>query len=558
MRYLLTVVIPALLLLAAAALAPARPAHLFGYDTPRVLKIELFDYAEVVAKLDSTYLPPAANPFAVKFAGTLTPEAGGDPVRVTGFCDDPATGLYRIRYLPKAEGEYTLTAEFPEMPGLAKYAGTLTVTPSKLRGLVEVDPKYPHHFRFSGTGEHYFYNGATAYWLLGHADDADIFGAIDRLAAAGITRIRVALNARTTGGDRWFEPKVVNTPKFQFNLMPWVAAAPDHVKSPGIDTSRYNVAFWQKAERMLRHARDKEMQVSLIFHLDGQDPGVDPFGAGKPTPLGEPEANYYRYAAARLAAYSNVMWDITNEWHLFRDEAWVNAAAGVLRAADPYRHLMTVHGKGTFPFRAAEWADYCVYQQWDDSGGYDFLRKNRLESDKLGKPKPQVNEEYGYEGHYPGKWGGGKVPPARDADSRRKLAWQMTFAGGYQTTGERADTGAGGWLTGRGDDSMILPKLHGYLAKFVAEFEWWKCDPADGLSEPGVRVLAEPGEVYAAYLPAGRRLALKLPAGVYTLRRINPGTGEWLPADKVEARAEAVAVEFPAEGDWAALLARVK
>jgi hypothetical protein len=65
---------------------------------------------------------------------------------------------------------------------------------------------------------------------------------------------------------------------------------------------------------------------------------------------------------------------------------------------------------------------------------------------------PQVNREYGYEDHYPGKWGGGLKPPARSADNRRRLAWGMSMAGGYQTTGERADRGtAGGRIRGRLD-----------------------------------------------------------------------------------------------------------
>jgi hypothetical protein len=50
---------------------------------------------------------------------------------------------------------------------------------------------------------------------------------------------------------------------------------------------------------------------------------------------GEAEWNYYPYAAARLSAYANIMWDVKNEWHLFRSEPWVRATATVLREADP-------------------------------------------------------------------------------------------------------------------------------------------------------------------------------------------------------------------------------
>ena len=61
--------------------------------------------------------------------------------------------------------------------------------------------------------------------------------------------------------------------------------------------------------------------------------------------LGEPdEQRYYRYVVARLAAFSNVMWDITNEWHLFRDEAWVDRMGALVKEADPYDHVASVHG----------------------------------------------------------------------------------------------------------------------------------------------------------------------------------------------------------------------
>lgn len=60
-------------------------------------------------------------------------------------------------------------------------------------------------------------------------------------------------------------------------------------------------------------------------------------------------------------------------------------------------------------------------------------------------------------------WGGNRKPPARSADNRRRLAWTMVMADGYQTTGERADTGTGwgpdaggGWINGRGDDSVVM------------------------------------------------------------------------------------------------------
>jgi hypothetical protein len=67
----------------------------------------------------------------------------------------------------------------------------------------------------------------------------------------------------------------------------------------------------------------------------------------------------------------------------------------------PYKHLTSVHGHGDFKFRTLPWADFAMYQSWDEGGSHDFLLKHRQTQAKTGRPMPQVNEEYGYEDHYP-------------------------------------------------------------------------------------------------------------------------------------------------------------
>jgi hypothetical protein len=205
---------------------------------------------------------------------------------------------------------------------------------------------------------------------------------------------------------------------------------------------------------------------------------------------GEDEQRYYRYAVARLAAFSNVMWDVTNEYHLFRTEEWTNKMGAFIRQCDPYDHVMSVHGHGQFPFRTSEWADFAMYQSWDEHGGYRFMLNHRLQQQKTGRPMPQVNEEYGYEDHYPAGWGGGRKAPARSAETRRRLAWGMYMAGGYQTTGERADTGTGwgpdtggGWINGRGDDSMTMLEGYGHIVDFFTALPWWRLEPDNGFFE---------------------------------------------------------------------------
>lgn len=283
----------------------------------------------------------------------------------------------------------------------------------------------------------------------------------------------------------------------------------------------------------------RDIVVSVIFFLDGEDAGADPFG--KANRFGPDEKRYYRYAVSRLAAYSNVMWDVTNEWHLFRDAWWVERMGDYIKSLDPYYHLASCHGRGEFPWMVSSWADFAMFQLWDEAGGYSEMLKRRRAQAETGRTIPQVNEEYGYEDHYPVKWGGNRRrPPARSADKRRRMAWEITMAGCYQTTGERANGGdgtppatPGGWINGGFDGSMKMLEGYARLVKFFTSFDYWKLEPAPR----DAMVLAEPGRRYVAYLPQGGAAELELASGVYHARSYNPRTGVFSEAGQAESRA---------------------
>ncbi len=525
--------------------------------------VEVFDPVEFTAKVSNNEVQ---NPFSDSKFTVVLKDVTGAATSVAGFCDQSDGRIYRARFLPQKSGEYKVEFAFLSTIGdrvvqAALSRASLTVKDGKRRGPVRIDPAFPHHFVWQGTGEHYFWNGTTTYWLLGVQDDKRIEAAIDRLASLKVNRIRVALNARTKDGSRWYEPQIVNSKDFQFRVDPWVAHNPESVDDPQFDTTRFNLVMWQKVDRLVNYARQKDVVVSLIFHLDGADKGVDPFNGGKKDGEGYtdygPEEEYYRYAVARLSAYSNVMWDITNEWHLFRNEAWVDHFGKLIRASDASNHLISVHGRGDFPFYQSSWADFALYQCWDENGSDKFLRWTRTLAEKAGRPMPQINEEYGYEDHYPGPWGGGRKKPARSADNRRRLAWEMTMAGGYQTTGERADEpGQGGWVTGLGNDEMTMLRGYAHLVSFFTAFEWWKTDPQDGLADKPALVLAEPNKRYVVYALKGEEITVKVPKGAWVVKPFNPRAGEWLPTIHETVGDNGLIMKFTDSEDWAAIVER--
>jgi hypothetical protein len=256
------------------------------------------------------------------------------------------------------------------------------------------------------------------------------------------------------------------------------------------------------------------------------------------------------------------MWDVTNEYHLFRTERWVEERGRLLKRVDPYGHLTSVHGHADYKFRTSPWSDFALYQSWDEGGGHDFMLRMRQAQAATGRPMPQINEEYGYEDHYPTKWGGGRKAPARSADNRRRLAWGMYLAGGYQTTGERADRGTGagadvggGWINGRGDRDMTMLSGYARIVDCFNRLEWWRMDPRDELVERPAYCLAEPGRQYLVYLPQGGRTAVTLKGGPFLASWFDPRTG------KVEeiGTARAPRWETPAREpgqDWALILRR--
>jgi hypothetical protein len=185
-----------------------------------------------------------------------------------------------------------------------------------------------------------------------------------------------------------------------------------------------------------------------------------------------------------------------------------------------------------------------------------MLESRRLQS-LTGRIIPQTNEEYGYEDHYP-KWA--PAPPGDSSEVLRRTAWDIAMAGAYGTAGETArrgtniwpDTG-GGWVNGRGDDTMTMLAGYAHMVDFFTAFEWWKTNPHDELASGGAYCLAELGRTYAAYLPNGGKVTLKLEPGRYRAEWFSGFTGEIVPIGAAEGPVW-TSPDAPDKSDWALLL----
>ncbi len=535
------------LLLALTALSPsvllANPANV-SFSQPAA-QIARFDFAEIAATVGT---PDARNPFVdASLSGTLETADGSRHWSVEGFCDSADGSLFRIRFMAPLAGGYKYSVTFKQGSFTKSSSGTFRAVEAQKRGLIAVDPAYPWHFIWQGTGEHYFFNGTTAYWLVGFRDDHVIDYSVDRLHRLKVNRMRVTIAGREA--VTFFGEAVMNGQNWTALIAAWPAQNADDPLHPGFDYNRFNVPYWQKFDRMLQYARDRDMIVSLV--LDMGDSRVHPVAGS------EDERRFIRYAVNRFAAFSNITWDLGDDLDSYRDEKWTHETGVLIQGLDPYKHLETSHpaASNDHQDRASSWFGFTSYQEWSRKQHALILESRKLQ-EKTGRIIPQTNEEYGYEDHYP-FWA---APDSDSADALRRTAWDIYMAGGYQTAGESARRGTnirpdmgGGWLNGRGDDTQTMFLGYGHIVDFFTSFEWWKTNPHDELVNNGNYCLADPGKTYAVYLPHGGQVTVQLQPGRYRAFWFSAMTGERIDLPPADGPAW-TSPDAPDKNDWALLL----
>jgi hypothetical protein len=486
--------------------------------------IDAYDFVEITALVSGLRV---SNPFVeASFQGWFEVEDGGSRTRVEGFCDSEDGSVFRIRFMPPKEGSYRYFVEYRQRGSSRSWTGSFLATNGHRRGPIRIDSENPWHFVWEGTREHYFFNGTTAYWLMGWRDDSVIQTAIQRLHLLKVNRMRVTVSGRT---NLFYGEPVMNGPNWTLFITPWPAQNAEDIFHPGFDYRRFRIGYWQKFDRALRFARDRDMVISLV--LDMND------GRVHPSEFSTDEYRFIHYTIDRFGAFSNITWDLGDDLDGYRNRLWTHVTGSLIKEWDPYHHLATSHPlNNANQDRTSSWFDFTSFQEWSRTQ-HSFMLRQREEQEKLGRVIPQTNEEYGYEDHYP-VWAG---PLGSDSsDTLRRMAWEIAMAGGYQTTGETARRGTniwpdmgGGWMNGRGDQTMTMLQGYAHLVDFFTSFEWWKAEPHDELVSQGNYCLAKPGELYVIYLPHGGKASIALRNGSYHGIWFDPLTGQKVPIPAV-------------------------
>lgn len=513
-------------------------------------KTAVYRFVEITAQTEPGRVK---NPFTdATFTGTFRQDGSSHTAEVEGFCDSMDGSVFRIRFMPTMPGTYTYRVILKLGEQSESFEGQFTADDEHLRGPIRVDPEHRWHFVWEGTGEHYYFYGDTAFWLMGWRDERTIVNNLERLHRLKINRVRVLIHGRA---NNFYTEPIQLGPNFTMFMAPWVAQKAEDLYFPGYDYARFNVEHWQRMDRMLKAARDRDMIISVIFGL-----GDDPV---HPQPYSEDERRYLKYAVDRFAAFSNITWDLGDDLDSFRDDKWAHEMGTQLVQWDPYHHLATSHPiHDIHQDRASEWFGFTSFQDWNRAQHAYMLNQRRLQA-ATGRIIPQTNEEYGYEDHYP-SWA--PRPPGDSAEVLRRTAWDIAMAGTYQTAGETAKTGTnawpdtgGGWFNGRGDDTMTLLVSYQHIYDFFTGFSWWTLEPHDELVNAGNYCLAAPGETYAIYLPnsgyVSGSVTVRLEPGKYHAQWFSAKNGERIGLPDVEGPTW-TSPPAPDANDWALLLQR--
>jgi hypothetical protein len=116
-------------------------------------QIERFDFVEIVAAVASA---DARNCFTdASLTGSLETADGAHHWNVEGFCDATDGSMFRIRFMPPFAGSYKYSVTYKQDSFTKSTTGRFLAVEAHRRGILGVDPKYPWHFIWQGTGEHY-------------------------------------------------------------------------------------------------------------------------------------------------------------------------------------------------------------------------------------------------------------------------------------------------------------------------------------------------------------------------------------------------------------------
>ena len=302
----------------------------------------------------------SGDPFGVAVKAQFTHEHR--TVEVAGFYD--GDGVYKVRFMPDAEGEWTWK--------FVDRTGSFVCSPAAKGNHGPVTVRSRFHFGYAD-GTRYCPFGTTCYaWT--HQGDQLENATLATLKASPFNKIRMCVF------PKWYAYNHGDPPLYPFPR--------ENGKN---DLTRFEPKFFQHLEQRVGQLAAMGIQADLILFHPYDNWGYSSLPA-------ETNERYLRYTVARLAAYRNVWWSMANEWDFVRSKTLADwdRYFQIVQECDPYQHLRGIHNGSTMYDHAKPWVTHASIQS-------DEFEKTAQWRQAFGKPI--VFDECKYEGNIPQRWG---------------------------------------------------------------------------------------------------------------------------------------------------------
>ena len=358
----------------------------------------------------------AGNPFTERtVSATFT--GAHESVTVDGFYD--GEGVYRVRFMPSFEGEYTYAVDGNY--GGGRRTGRFCAVPAtgNNHGPVRVANRY--HFAYAD-GTPYYCLGTTCYvWDM--QSDARIAETLRSLKDSAFNKIRFCVF------PKHYDYNLGEPRSYPYAGTPMDSGALTRenfqqytfrTEGNRFDYTRFNPAHFRHVEWCIEQLQALGIEADIIM--------MHPYDRwGFCTMTKEQDDLYWRYAVARFAAYRNVWWSLANEYDLFPTKTVADweRFAGILVDRDPYGHLRSIHNCRPFYDYTRPWVTHCSIQRQDLYKSAELVDEWR---ERFGKPV--VLDEIAYEGNIQHGWGN------ISGEELTRRFWEAACRGGYPGHGE--------------------------------------------------------------------------------------------------------------------------
>lgn len=419
-------------------------------------RVEQWSLQEITLRSGKQY----ENPFQeVQLQATFS--CGPAQITAEGFYDGDA--IWRVRLMPERQGHWTFRTKSNDA-SLNGMTGEFEVTAPSGNNHGPVRVAKTFHFTYTD-GTAFYPLGTTTYGLfLGGLDDqVRMMGTLSRFAFNKARLMVMAFSSLAPGDNAFFRGR-----------------------DSQLDFNRYNVDFYRRIEAGLLDLQAIGVEADLIL--------LHPYDSrGQLSRLPqEQDERYIRYTAARLSAFRNVWWTLTNEFDLYPlfgiKKDWPRLGE-LLASSDPYAHLRGIHNSCCgFYDNSESWITHVILQditlQRLTAGPRNDSTMG-LDARKVGKPV--VIDEYGYEGNIAMTWG--SIAPREAVE----MHWSIVMAGAYGSHGESYFGTPGGTYVGEAPDRLA------FLKKTMMETPFQDLEPLPDVmndQSAAITVLGVPGTCY--------------------------------------------------------------